>query len=69
MHTVVKKQVKIFTVFYGSVHEDGLEWLRDVEEIFGRVQIRSSNKFLAIQSYLSKYTAKWFAFNRSSISN
>ncbi|CAF4732950.1 unnamed protein product, partial [Rotaria socialis] len=44
-----------------------LHWLQDTECIFDQVQLQSSNKYLAIQSYLGDAPLKWFRFNKSNI--
>jgi hypothetical protein len=65
--TLAKEQVKTLAKFGGSEHEDVIIWLKDVEDVFDRAQIQSSNKYLAIQSYLIDAALKWFRFNKSNM--
>ena len=67
MDTVAKEQLKNLATFGGSSEEDVNKWLQDVDEIFDRAQLRPSNRFLAIQSYLTDAAAKWFRHNKSTI--
>ncbi|CAF4599632.1 unnamed protein product [Rotaria socialis] len=53
--------------FGGTLNEDVVKWLHDMEEIFDRVQLRPSNKFIVAQFYLTKTAAMWFRFNKSNI--
>ena len=67
MNTWAKEQIKNLPKFGGSVEEDVLKWLQDVEEVFDRAQIQSSNRLMAIQPYLIDATAKWFRHNKATI--
>ncbi|CAF4679301.1 unnamed protein product, partial [Rotaria magnacalcarata] len=51
MQIFVQEQIMKFTTFGGARDEDVLHWLQDTECIFDQVQLQSSNKYLAIQSY------------------
>ncbi|CAF4903169.1 unnamed protein product, partial [Rotaria socialis] len=63
MEEVIRSLIK----FGGTLNEDVVKWLHDMEEIFDRVQFRPSNKFIVAQSYLTKTAAMWFRFNKSNI--
>ncbi|CAF3787107.1 unnamed protein product [Rotaria socialis] len=63
MEEVIRSLIK----FGGTLNEDVVKWLHDMEEIFDRVQLRPSNKFIVAQSYLTKTAAMWFRFNKSNI--
>lgn len=65
--TLAKEQVKTLAKFGGSEHENVIIWLQDVEDVFDRAKIQSSNKYLAIQSYLIDAALKWFRFNKSNM--
>ena len=67
MHNVAKEQIKTLTKFNGSPDEDIVKWVQDMDEVFDRAQLQSSNKFLAIQSYLAGAAMKWFRFNKAHI--
>ena len=69
MNTVAKEQLKNLAKFSGSSEEDVNKWLQDVDEIFDRAQLRPSNRYLAVQSYLADAAAKWFRHNRSTIAD
>ncbi|CAF3712416.1 unnamed protein product, partial [Rotaria socialis] len=44
-----------------------IQWLQDTEEIFDRVQLKPSNKYLAVQSYLKGTADTWFRLHKSNI--
>ncbi|CAF2095189.1 unnamed protein product [Rotaria magnacalcarata] len=67
MSTLAKEQVKTLTKFSGSESEDITHWLKHIEEVFDRALIQSSNKYLAIQSYLTDAALKWFRFNKQNM--
>ncbi|CAF1515574.1 unnamed protein product [Rotaria sordida] len=67
MHTLAKEQIKTLEKFGGGVHEDVVKWLQHMEEAFDRAQVQSSNKYLAIQWYLTDAAAKWFRHNKPNI--
>ncbi|CAF3215345.1 unnamed protein product, partial [Rotaria socialis] len=67
MQIFVQEQIMKLTTFGGARDEDVLHWLQDTECIFDQVQLQSSNKYLAIQSYLGDAPLKWFRFNKSNI--
>ncbi|CAF1510450.1 unnamed protein product [Rotaria magnacalcarata] len=67
MSTLAKEQVKTLTKFSGSESEDVTQWLKHIEEVFDRALIQSSNKYLAIQSYLTDAALKWFRFNKTNM--
>ncbi len=50
-----------------SPDDDVLKWLQAIEEVFDRAQVQSSNKFIAVQSYLTDAAEKWFRFTKSTI--
>ncbi|CAF4966043.1 unnamed protein product, partial [Rotaria socialis] len=60
MQIFVQEQIMKLTTFGGARDEDVLHWLQDTECIFDQVQLQSSNKYLAIQSYLGDAPLKWF---------
>ncbi|CAF3616426.1 unnamed protein product [Rotaria socialis] len=55
------------TTFGGARDEDVIHWLQDTECIFDQVQLQTSNKYLAVQSYLTDAPLKWFRFNKPNI--
>jgi len=65
--TLAKEQIKTLSKFGGAENEDVVIWIQHVEEVFDRAQLQSSNKYLAIQSYLVDAALKWFRFNKSNI--
>ena len=67
MHTLAKEQIKTLEKFGGGAHEDVVKWLQNMEEAFDRAQVQSSNKYSAIQWYLTDAAAKWFRHNKSII--
>jgi Retrotransposon gag protein len=69
MNTVAKEQLKNLAKFGGSSEEDVNKWLQDVDEIFDRAQLRPSNRYLVIQSYLTDAAAKWFRHNKATIAD
>ena len=69
MNTWAKEQIKTLVKFGGSMNEDVVKWLQDVEEVFDRAQLQPANKFLTVQSYLIDAAAKWFRFNKTNIGN
>ncbi|CAF1621377.1 unnamed protein product [Rotaria magnacalcarata] len=54
-------------MFFGTRYEDVNQWLQDTEEIFDRVQLKPSNKYLAVQSYLTGTADTWFRLHKSNI--
>ncbi|CAF4798075.1 unnamed protein product, partial [Rotaria socialis] len=67
MQIFVQEQIMKLTTFSGARDEDVLHWLQDTECIFDSVQLRPSNKYIAVQSYLVGVAAKWFRFNKMNI--
>ena len=67
MYTLAKEQIKTLEKFGGGAHEDVVKWLQNMEEAFDRAQVQSSNKYSAIQWYLTDAAAKWFRHNKSII--
>ncbi|CAF3132970.1 unnamed protein product [Rotaria socialis] len=67
MPIFVQEQIMKLTTFGGARDEDVLHWLQDTECIFDSVQLRPSNKYIAVQSYLVGAAAKWFRFNKMNI--
>ncbi|CAF3712429.1 unnamed protein product [Rotaria socialis] len=65
MEMFVQEQVRALTMFFGSRYEDFSQWLQDTEEIFDRVQLKPSNKYLAVQSYLKGTADTWFRLHKS----
>ncbi|CAF4737629.1 unnamed protein product, partial [Rotaria magnacalcarata] len=53
MQIFVQEQIRALTMFFGTRYEDVNQWLQDTEEKFDRVQLKPSNKYLAVQSYLT----------------
>ena len=68
MSTLAKEQVKTLTKFGGGESEDVALWLDRVEEIFDRAFLQPSNRYLAVQSYLTDAALKWFRFNQARLS-
>ncbi|CAF2857690.1 unnamed protein product, partial [Rotaria sp. Silwood2] len=69
MQIFVQQQVRQLTKFGGKFDEDVIQWLKDTEYIFDRVKLQSSNKYLAVQSYLVGAAEKWFRYNKSTVVN
>jgi len=67
MNNIVKGQIKTLTKFGGADTEDVVKWLQDMEAVFDRVKLEPSDKFIAIQCYLTKAAEKWFRFNAANI--
>ncbi|CAF3455353.1 unnamed protein product [Rotaria socialis] len=67
MQIFVHEQIMKLTTFGGARDEDVLHWLQDTECIFDSVQLRPLNKYIAVQSYLVGFAAKWFRFNKMNI--
>ncbi|CAF1575817.1 unnamed protein product, partial [Adineta steineri] len=59
--------IRRLTKFGGSHYEDVTQWLHDTEELFEQAQLRSSNKFIVAQCYLTATAEKWFRIERSII--
>lgn len=69
MRTLAKEQIKSLARFGGSPTENVNKWLKDIEIVFDRAQLQPSNKYIAVQSYLSDAAEKWFRLNKASISD
>lgn len=69
MNTLAKEQIRTLVKFSGDPREDVIKWLSDVEMVFDRAQLQTSNKYLAVQSYLTEAAEKWFRHNKSTISD
>lgn len=69
MNTLAKEQIRTLVKFSGDPCEDVIKWLSDVEMVFDRAQLQMSNKYLAVQSYLTEAAEKWFRHNKSTISD
>lgn len=67
MLTLAKEQIKNLPRFGGGPDEDIMKWLQDIEEVFDRAQLQPSNKYTAVQSYLTDSAAKWFRHNKLNI--
>ncbi|CAF1928544.1 unnamed protein product [Rotaria magnacalcarata] len=67
MQIFVQEQIRALTMFFGTRYEDVNQWLQDTEEIFDRVQLKPSNKYLAVQSYLTGTADTWFRLHKSNI--
>lgn len=67
--TLAKEQLKTLPKFAGAPQDDVLHWLLRTEEIFDAIQLSSSAKFIAVQSYLSDAALQWFRFNKSDITD
>ncbi|CAF1524286.1 unnamed protein product, partial [Adineta steineri] len=67
LNTLAKESLKNLSKFGGGDHEDVVKWLSDVEEVFTRTQLQSSNRYIAVQSYLTDSAEKWFRANKSTI--
>jgi len=65
--SLIEELIRTITKFGGTVNEDVLEWLKNIDEVFDRVQLQPSNKYIAAQSYLTKTAALWFRFHKSNI--
>ncbi|CAF4599409.1 unnamed protein product, partial [Rotaria socialis] len=50
---VMEELLRSLIKFGGTLNEDVVKWLHDMEEIFDRVQLRPSNKFMVTQSYFN----------------
>ena len=59
--------VKTIPHFGGHLHEDVVRWLHIINEIFDRVNLQPSNRYLAARSFLTKGAASWFRFTKSAI--
>jgi hypothetical protein len=69
MNNIVKEQIKTLTKFGGADTEDVVKWLKDMETVFDRAQLQPSDKYIAIQCYLTKAAEKWFRLNASNIND
>ncbi|CAF1642385.1 unnamed protein product [Rotaria magnacalcarata] len=69
MSTLAKEQIRTLVKFSGTDHEDVVKWLFDFETVFDRAQLQISNKYIAVQSYLTDTAEKWFRHNKSTISD
>ncbi|CAF4616316.1 unnamed protein product [Rotaria socialis] len=67
MQIFVQEQIKKLTTFGGARDEDVLHWLQDTECIFDQVQLKPSNKYLAVQSYLKGTAGTCFRLHKSNI--
>ncbi|CAF1009416.1 unnamed protein product [Rotaria sp. Silwood1] len=69
MNTLAKEQIRNFSKFAGAPDEDVIKWIQYMEAVFDRAQLQPSNKFIAIQSYLTDAAKNWFRYNKSSITD
>ncbi|CAF4144225.1 unnamed protein product [Rotaria sordida] len=53
--------------FDGALNQDVIQWLEYIEEVFDRVQLQTSNKYIAIQYFLTNSAATWFKYKKSNI--
>ena len=65
----MEELVKTIPHFGGTAYEDVVRWLNIINEIFDRLQLRPSNRYIAAQSFLTKTAAQWFRYSRSIISD
>ena len=61
--------IKTIPYFGGTAHEDVVQWLNIINEIFDRVELRPLNRYIAAQSFLTKTAALWFRYNRPTVSD
>ncbi|CAF2045440.1 unnamed protein product [Rotaria magnacalcarata] len=67
MQIFVQEQIRALTMFFGTRYDDVNQWLQDTEEKFDRVQLKPSNKYLAVQSYLTGTADTWFRLHKLNI--
>jgi hypothetical protein len=59
--------IRTIPKFGGAVNEDVVKWLHNIEAVFDQVQLGPSNKYIAVQYYLTNTATKWFRSNNSNI--
>ncbi|CAF3302442.1 unnamed protein product [Rotaria socialis] len=62
MQIFIQEQIRKLKSFDAAPGDDVIQWLYDTETVFDSVQLRPSNKYIAVQSYLVGAAAKWFRF-------
>ena len=67
MQIFIQEQIRKLKSFNAAPGDDVIQWLYDTETVFDSVQLRPSNKYIAVQSYLVGAAAKWFRFNKMNI--
>jgi hypothetical protein len=63
----MKEFIRTIPKFGGAVNEDVVKWLQHIDAVFDQVELRSSNKYIAVQFYLTDTAAKWFRYNNCNI--
>ena len=63
----VEDLVKTIPYYGGNFHEDVVQWLHTINEIFDRMNMQPSHRYLAVQSFLTKTAASWFRYSRNAI--
>ncbi|CAF1611806.1 unnamed protein product [Rotaria sp. Silwood1] len=58
MNTLAKEQIRNLSKYGGAPDEDVIKWIQDIEAVSDRAQLQPSNKFIAIQSYLTDAAEK-----------
>jgi hypothetical protein len=56
--------IRTIPKFGGAVNEDVVKWLQHIDAVFDQVELRPSNKYIAVQFYLTDTAAKWFKYNK-----
>jgi hypothetical protein len=67
MSTSPEAVIQSFTRFGGHYHEDIIEWVQYMEEVFDQAEIPSSHKYIIAQYYLTGAAVKWFRFHEAHI--
>ena len=69
MYAIVKEELKTLPKFGGGKSEDVVKWLKKINDVFDQAQLNPSNKYLAVQSYLTDTAALWFSYNKNDITD
>jgi hypothetical protein len=67
MNLSIEELVRQLPRFGGGYHEDIIQWLHDIKKTFDQAPLGPSNKYLAVQCYLTAGAAAWFRYNKSTI--
>ncbi|CAF1082397.1 unnamed protein product [Rotaria sp. Silwood1] len=63
MEELIRSLIK----FDGILNQDVIQWLAYIEEVFDRIQLQASNKYVAVQYFLTNGAATWFRYSKSNI--
>jgi hypothetical protein len=53
----MEKFIRTIPKFGGAVNEDVVKWLHNIDAVFDQIQLRPSNKYIAVQYYLTNTAA------------